>query len=226
MNIFLSNYIVDRRVENGGLQTRLNNLLDYVRHPFDLQYVIDFSIPQEHAYQYISAETLFNDSQSAVANTDITSKMIIIAAGDYVGSYQNLPYSFPMPLALQYWCRASLRLRYSTGYDCPRTFSNAEAQAYMIHHFLNFYRILHIPDIWIMGIAAILAKAAQLGICSSRTWTTQRWLRLLAGGNLVYIVISLQAYITVRVLLPLAVPSLVFWCYMFLFYQKRLKNSS
>jgi hypothetical protein len=109
-------------------------------------------------------------------------------------------------------------------------FSGGEAHAYMIHHLLNQRVVVPVPDLWLIGVAALLGKGTALLLAQEKgkrknakgkqmllllpsrsgTWV------LLGGATAIYGLVSLQMYITAAILLPLLMPTATFWTYVLL----------
>ncbi|MDJ0687220.1 MAG: CHASE2 domain-containing protein [Xenococcaceae cyanobacterium MO_188.B32] len=160
--------------------------------------IVDFSIPPEEIYTPLPAwcllENNITDSPCQPLN-NLQQQIAIIAAGGYEEADDN----FPVPLALQFTHPKSKR--YLTG---------GEIHAYMVHHFLNRHIVIPIPDILAMLIAAIISQAIVLNIRPSQR---QKWIQILLAANIIYVFISLQLYLSLKLLVPLIFPSVLLWNY-------------
>jgi hypothetical protein len=187
-----------------------------------LRPIIDFSIPPERVYDRIAAWGLL-DTRFASSFSQVSKQVVIIASGGYpeAGVNQGTDY-FPLPPALNYWrdrskppqpvvdtpLNSSIR---------PNVLTGAESQAYMVYQLLNRRLVVPIPDIWMIGLVAIVGKGTQLWL------KRQQQLRLhhdplkivavLTGGTLLYGVVGLQLYISAAVLCPWLLPTAMTWVY-------------
>ena len=93
--------------------------------------------------------------------------------------------------------------------------TGGEVHAYLLHHFLTNRLVVPIPDLWMMLIAAIIGKGVIL-ILNDYPQKRNQQVVIFAVGNLVYIVVSLQVYISGAILLPIVSPSAIFWLYFWL----------
>jgi hypothetical protein len=101
----------------------------------------------------------------------------------------------------------------------------------MLHHFLNQRLVVPIPDLWLLGVAALLGKGTALALEKAKRAREQgkrkqllfllasekdNCLLLLGSATAVYGVVSLQLYITAAVLLPWFLPTATFWSFVLL----------
>jgi hypothetical protein len=178
-----------------------------------LQPIIDFSLPPEEVYESVPAWKLMKNSQLPLFS-EIDRQIILIAPGGYEEADDN----FSVPLAISYW-RSRPRQQRSS----PGIFTGGENHSYMIHHLLAQHLVIPIPDVWLVGIAALFGKGialAQVGAARRRRWTIA-----LAGTTVAYGFISLQVYISGAVLLPWFLPSGIFWSYILL-NEKRSRSQT
>jgi hypothetical protein len=172
--------------------------------PFDLQPIIDFSLPPKTAYQLIPAWQLL-DNSSKYQFPLLSKQIVLIAPGSdaRLGAEGNAD-RFQSPAAMEYWTEQS----WITG---------GESWAYMTHHWLQRHMIIPIPDLWLVGAAVILGKAIALMLSSrSRPWNQTRRLQVsaaLVGLTAIYALVGFQLYISLSVLLPWLLPSSVFLAY-------------
>lgn len=89
--------------------------------------------------------------------------------------------------------------------------TGGELHAYLIHQTLNQRFVVPIPDVWMMGLVAIAAKATTLLIQPLKTSEQRQQLGIwLAGTTVLYAAISLQLYASsLAVLLPIALLTLI-----------------
>lgn len=160
--------------------------------------IIDFSIPPDQIYRSISTEALLRDSSLP----SLKGQIVILAAGIYndagIISGQD---NYQMPAAVKHW------RSWRSGTQQVKTITGGEIHAYMTQAFSTSRLVIPIPDLWIIGIAAILGKSLTLDRSKSLQW---RWL---LGGTVVYGLLSLQVYISAAIVLPILLPVLTFWTY-------------
>ncbi|OCR02320.1 histidine kinase [Oscillatoriales cyanobacterium USR001] len=163
-----------------------------------LQPIIDFSIPPEHIYQHLPAWELLKSEVNSPQLQHLPQQIVLIVPGGYseAGVIRDGEDNFSIPSAVRYWLN-------QRGDNQRRYFTGGEAHAYMIHHFLHKRLVVPIPDLWIIGLAVLLGKAATI-------WLLHRqiavWLLLIVTA--IYGLISLQFYITFAVLLPWFLPAI------------------
>ena len=171
-----------------------------------LEPMIDFSIPSDRIYTRIPAWQLL-DTQPPNAN--FSQQIVLIAPGgdERLGMSPGEPDSYPVPAALHYWQRNQYLL------------TGGESLAYMIHHQLTQRLVIPIPDLWMIGVAALLGKAIALRLRHqpdqrrSTALERKRIITKLAIATALYGLIGLQLYISAAVLLPWLLPSAVLWVY-------------
>jgi hypothetical protein len=181
-----------------------------------LRPIIDFSIPPDQVYERLPAWQLL-ETKTALRLVNPSSQVVLIAAGAYgeAGvSAQNADY-FPLPMALQFW--RDRHHHSSLDSTLPTQFTGAEAHAYMIHHLLSQRLVVPIPDLWMVGLAAVLGKGLVLWQQSQQHRWTKKNNRYYALGCLSlpigYGLLGLQLYISTAILLPWLLPSLTLWGY-------------
>ncbi len=166
--------------------------------------IIDFSIPPDKAYQRLSAcEFLETCATQHLIPKSLQSKLVLIAAGGYeeAGLKKEGEDNYHTPLAVNFW----------RGWS-NKKFPGGEAHAYMIHHFLTRRLVVPIPDFLMVMLAALLGKGVLL-ILLNNPRQPKQWLMWLGGATAVYILVGLQIYISAALLIPLLLPSAVFWNY-------------
>lgn len=167
--------------------------------------IIDFSIPPQQVYESIPAWKLLEKETKL---PHLPEQIVIIVPGGYgeAGVFQEGRDNFTLPMAIGYWFnQASPPVN-------QRSLTGGEVHAYMIHHFLNRRLVVPIPDLWLIGVAALLGKL------TAKTWEfrsskrRQQWILVLAGIT-IYGLVSLQVYVSAAILLPWVLPTLTFWSY-------------
>ncbi len=166
--------------------------------------IIDFSIPPDKVYQRLSAcEFLETCATQHLIPKSLQSKIVLIAAGGYeeAGLKKEGEDNYHTPLAVNFW----------RGWS-NKKFPGGEAHAYMIHHFLTRRLVVPIPDFLMVMLAALLGKGVLL-ILLNNPRQQKQLLMGLGGATAVYIWVGLQIYISAALLIPLLLPSAVFWNY-------------
>jgi hypothetical protein len=177
--------------------------LSYLLNQLWLHPVIDYSLPPNQVYQPIPAWQILTDSET-VEQLSQTAPVVIIAPGGYAeAGLAPGEDNMRLPKATRYWHQQSART--------SSTLTGAEAHAYMLHHYLTDRLVIPIPDLWMIGLAALLGRGTVL-LRQGRSIRRQGLLQL-AGATALYGVISLQVFISAAILLPWLLPSIVYWLY-------------
>lgn len=178
------------------------NFLQQWFHP-----IIDFSIPPDSAYERISACKLLGDCQGKGTVPDnFKNEVLLIIPGGYKGAgvEGKNEDNYPMPLAVGFWRSWKEEI-----------FPLGEAHAYMLHHLLTQRLVVPIPDLWIILLAALLGKSMTL-ILQDNPQKRQLWLIRIGAFTAIYIIASLQVYISIAVLSPWFLPTVLFGKYIHL----------
>jgi CHASE2 domain-containing sensor protein len=198
----------------------------YEFHQMWLHPIIDFSIPPKQVYKRLPAWQWLESSADSLKLDRHQQPVVIIAPGGYgeAGVSKEGEDNFPVPLAVGYWRSQE------NPPDFRGMFSGGEAHAYMIHHLLNQRVVVPVPDLWLIGVAALLGKGVALVLAQEKgkrknakgkqmLWLlpsrSGTWV-LLGGATAIYGLVSLQMYITAAILLPLLMPTATFWTYVLL----------
>lgn len=166
--------------------------------------ILDFSIPPAQAYQRVSARQLLDASFHATLPVGGLPPIVLLAPGGYseAGVNQAGEDNFAVPWAIAYW-----RHQQSEAAKQP-WLTGAELHAYAIHHLLNRRLLVPLPDLWLLGLALILAKGIMLILkWQRRTQRHRVWFMLAIA---LYGLVSLQVYLA-GVVLPWLLPSVLFW---------------
>ena len=159
--------------------------------------ILDLSIPPEQIYSAIPAWCLLeNDTNSVCQPLDSLQQQIVIIAA---GGYEEADDNFVLPLAIQFAQKQP-----------SQYFTGGQAHAYMVHHFLNRQIVTPIPDVMVMLLTAIISQAIIVNIRGSQR---QKWILILLAANIAYVFISLQLYVSLKLLVPLFFPSVLLWTY-------------
>jgi hypothetical protein len=192
--------------------------------------IIDFSIPPDRVYQRLAAWRVLNES---VDMPSLSDQVVIIGSGGYVetgGVAEGQSDNYPVPTAMKYWRTHLPPHNYASTFPSDDSansppylsaFTGPEAHAYMVHHLVNQHLVTPIPDIWMIGVAAVLGQGTVLLLKRQQyqhPWTRKRQGLYgvgLAGATVLYGVLGLQLYVSANVLLPWLLPSSLFWMYAF-----------
>lgn len=199
--------------------------------------IIDYSIPPEQVYNRIAAWGLL-DRDPAVDEFDLAQPVIIVASGQYAeAGIDPLQFdTFAAPFALRYW-RNRQEFSPPASLDHPINSSitateitGAEVHAYAIHHLLNQRWVTAIPDLWMVG-AAVLVGQGIVVLIRHQPFGFYRFnprygLIGLAIATLGYGWLSLQLYISARILLPWILPTVLVWIYVLPSFRRNAHDSS
>lgn len=174
--------------------------------PAGLTPILDFSLPPDQVYQKIAAWDLLERPIDDPMLRNLSQQAVIIAAGGYDQADDN----FSVPLAISFWRSYSAQPTATQ----PNVFSGGEAHAYAVHHWLSHHRVVRIPDLWLLAVAVVGAKATNRWRRSQSLKHRQRSLLLSSSIPLIYGLIGLQTYTAVGILVPWFLPSLLFWSYL------------
>ncbi|MGB3491859.1 MAG: hypothetical protein WBA57_03975 [Elainellaceae cyanobacterium] len=176
--------------------------LSYGLNQMWLHPVIDFSIPPDQIYQRLSSWELLAMAETQVGENALPSlaqQVVIIVPGGYrdAGVHADNQDNLPIPAAVDYWRQQS------TPPDNRPILTGGEVHAYHLHHYLHQRFVVPVPDLWLVGLVALVGKALVL------LWPQRRsplpWL-VLTGGIGVYVLISFQVYVSAAILLPVVLP--------------------
>jgi CHASE2 domain-containing sensor protein len=172
-----------------------------------LRPILDFSIPPEQVYQRVSAYQILDGSWKAAANLPDSPSIVLIAQGGYDQAGVNQPGqdNFAVPMAIAHWRGQQANSPNN------RWFTGAEAHAYMVHHLLKQRLVVPIPDLWMIGLAAIAGRGIGLLLRSKRRQRVGAMGCIMA--TTVYGLVSLQLYVVPGIVLPWLLPSAMFWAY-------------
>lgn len=179
-----------------------------------MQPILDFSLPPDRVYTSVPAWKVLSREVDLSASAH---QIALIAPGGYPEAGIEAPDYYPVPAAMNYWRNRQPDPQVSTGDLLPLetedVYTGAEAHAYSIHHLLNRHMVIPIPDVWMVGVAAVLGKYFSLWMMSQQRQSPERRLGLikLSVANVVYVVIGVQLYISSAVVLPIVLPSLTVW---------------
>jgi CHASE2 domain len=177
--------------------------------------ITDYSIPNDRVYTTTSAMGVLGTKFSKTSQEPI----FILAAGDYreAGTGNSTVTEknndkFSVPGAINYWRLLDKKSTISQ-------MTGAEIHAYSVYQAINRRSVTPIPDILLVGLAAILGAGLQ---ARRRFYPAKQffpWNIFLTAA--IYGGIGLQAFISAGLLLPWLWPSLTLWLY-----QSPLLNST
>jgi hypothetical protein len=200
--------------KTSGLAGMKESTITFISAYFDqfwLQPIIDYSISPQHIFQPIPAHDLQKKLYQGSIQSD---QIVIIAAGgqDSNGKGINGDDTYPLPRATQYW-----RSHGALSVDLTKL-TGGEALAYATYHFQNRDFLVPIPDLWMLLIAGLCGKALQV--------TSSTKPRGLVGVIVLiaYALLTLQVYISLRLLIPFLLPSTI-WLSYFLSLTRRKNNA-
>ena len=184
------------------------------------QPIIDYSIPPKQAYETISACELLDSCTPtpAIAKKNLKSKIVIIAPGGYrqAGVDEEGEDNAAVPMPIAFW-------RGKQGWDDflngKESFTGGEAHAYTVHHLLNRHLVVPIPNFLMVLVAAVLGTFIRKFLQSHPCGVGWGWIGF-GTGTVVYVVVSLQVYISSAVLVPIVFPFVVLGNYLRLGFGK------
>jgi CHASE2 domain-containing sensor protein len=181
-----------------------------------LRPINDFSLPPDLVYDRLAAWQLLDAEAETLGGERLARQIVLIASGGYeeAGVKQGAD-NFPVPWAVGYW-----RVQRNSPASSPDQLTGAEALAYMIHHLLAQRLVIPVPDLWLVGVAALLGKGATL-VLRKQDRQRQRWAIGLASATVAYGLVGLQVYISAAVLLPWVLPSAAFWIYVLPIFRRK-----
>ncbi|MDJ1175735.1 CHASE2 domain-containing protein [Roseofilum capinflatum] len=176
--------------------------------------IIDYSLPPSQVYSCLTAWQLLEQSNYGENRDDhycqpppnpetLANSVVIIAPGGYdeAGITPGGDNLSPPPAAFEYWTQQNL-------------LTGGEVHGYMLHHLLKGRLVVPLPDLWIALVAALLAKGLTLMVGLTRS--SVRGIAIaLSIGTIVYGLLSLQAYISMAILLPWFFPTIMVWGFVF-----------
>jgi CHASE2 domain-containing sensor protein len=198
-----------KNLEENNFNNKYINYLSQLKLPkisnfFRLQWlhpIIDLSLPPNRVYETVSAQDILNSSS---VPSNIENQVVIIAPGGYVEAGIDCQGgdNFPLPRSTSFWKGAS-----------QSWFTGGEYHAYIVHHLLINRLVVPIPDFWMILCAALVGKCTLI-IFEENAYRQNQLRIVLGGATLVYILVTLQIYISWAILIPCFFPIVVFWSYL------------
>ena len=174
-----------------------------------LRPILDFSLPPDRVFQRVSAYelldgTLDDDDAAAIAQASVVLVGSLLYSEDRVDQrWQELTQT---PLTVAYWRRWGR----DAGYE--PVFGGVEGLAYEVHHQLQSHLVTPVPTVWMVALLALMAPPLSIyGL--ARLPHRQRGLYTLAGVTVGWGIVSVQAAISMGLLMPWLLPSAVIWIY-------------
>ncbi|MEM9213697.1 MAG: CHASE2 domain-containing protein [Cyanobacteria bacterium P01_F01_bin.150] len=190
--------------------------------------LLDFSIPPDAVYARIPAWALLDESVLD-QSLDLSGRTVMIVPGGYTeAGIDEAKDNEPLPSATKHWYSIFPPVSHlisdpTTNAPLPsgtkEAFPKGEAHAYMVHHFLTQRKVIHVPDSWVVAIAALFGYVTAQWIKVAyphSQWTHLQRRRLTLGfTGLTGLsgLASLQLYISAGVLLPWTLPTVLVWIY-------------
>ena len=172
--------------------------------------IIDFSIPPNQAYERIPAwKFLELGLPNPELRNRIKGQVVIIGSGGYADAEDN----YSVPPAINYWWCYSEHRRESSPENCRQSFSASEARAYMVYQLLSQHQVTLVPDVLMIGLAAIFGKLTALMLLQQPRKQRGKMILVLVALPVVCGLVGLQLYISASVLISWFFPSVVFWNY-------------
>jgi hypothetical protein len=191
-------------------QTSPITAFSYLLKQMWLHPIIDYSLPPSQVYYCLTAWQFLaesgygqnGDSHACHAPPNpqtLTHSIVIIAPGGYdeAGTTPGGDNLTPPPAAFEYWTKQNL-------------LTGGEIHGYMLDHLLKNRLVVPLPDLWMTLVAALLAKGLTLMVGLTRSAVRQTAIAL-SIGTIVYGLLSLQAYISMAILLPWFFPTIMVW---------------
>lgn len=185
------------------MQPSLLTQVSYSLNQYWLHPIIDFSIPPEYIYRDISA-------QEFLQTDSLWYPVIMIVPGGYknAGISRKGEDNLPPPLK---FCNPGIGIDSEMRNFC-RTFVGGEVHAYLFHHFLKQKPVTPIPDLWLLWLFALVTKGIVI-VIEKYHLDKPEFFIFVVGGTVVYGLVSFQLYISSYILLPILIPSSIFWIY-------------
>ncbi|AFZ03965.1 CHASE2 domain-containing protein [Calothrix sp. PCC 6303] len=191
--------IQQKKSQKGDLANLLN-----LKRPLGLEPLVDFSLPPQNVYTKIPAWQLMENPD--INKFPLISKQVVLVAA---GNDERLVIApgqadrTSAPSATVFWTKQE----WLTG---------GESLAYMTQHFLTRHLVIPIPDLWLIGLAAILGRITVFLLKKKSSIDPTYRTKIIAistGVVVFYGLLGLQLYISAAVLLPWFLPSSVFLTY-------------
>ncbi|NJN02734.1 MAG: CHASE2 domain-containing protein [Leptolyngbyaceae cyanobacterium RM1_1_2] len=177
--------------------------------------IVDFSLPPSQIYRELPAWEFLQRSPTSLRQEFLQSVLLIMPGGyGDAGVNAFSADNYPLNPALRYWQQQSDRSTLNT------IVPGGELHAYQFHHFLHRHLVVPLPDLWLVGLAALIGKGTALWVSGAATASTawirrrRRRLALLAIAIALHGLIALQLYISALLLVPWLLPSALLLAYL------------
>ncbi|HIK17852.1 MAG TPA: CHASE2 domain-containing protein [Leptolyngbyaceae cyanobacterium M33_DOE_097] len=208
---------INAQLEAAENTKQIGDLQKQVNLPLGLKSVIDFSLPPQRVFHSQPAWDLLERPLEDAKSKDLRQQVVIIASGGYDQADDN----FPMPLAMHHWQSAKKQAGINQEKLQSQILPGGVLHAYTVHHLLTNHNLLQIPTIFFVGVAAIAGKGLQRIIRNQSTARQRRSLALILGATLAYGLGGLQTYVSLAIILPWFLPSVVVWFYLCLVLKRK-----
>lgn len=176
-------------------------------------FLLDLSIPPNEVYELIPAWQ-FLEGEAQDVDFYNSNTIIIVGAGEYEGLEQIQA----LPWAIRYW-RYVHSLRSSPSENGNplekryESFSNSEAQAYMVYQFFNDHQVIEIPPLLMVLLAGLIGKGIQIWRVSLPRKKRHKVMSALVLSIGLFGLASVQLYVLAKVCIPWLLPSGVLFYY-------------
>lgn len=179
--------------------------------------IVDFSIPPDSVYAWIPAWEFLELTPAELQERYGQRSVMIMPGHSDAGINFVGEDVVSEPPATRFW-----RQRSSNERDRRRSLmQGGEIHAYLSYHFGNQRPIVPLPDVWMVLVAALVAKGMMTVLQRQEQRDRTRTLAIVGGGNVVYGVISLQAYVGAGILLPILWPTITLWSYLAVYLRNK-----
>ncbi|WP_088889874.1 CHASE2 domain-containing protein [Leptolyngbya ohadii] len=171
--------------------------------------IVDFSLPPSEIFQSVPAWQLLQANQGSGLVQNLHRQAVMIVPGGYPEAGITFGSdNFHLTKALRYGRELQ------NPPDLRDQLPGSELHAYLYEHYLSHRFIIPIPDLWMIGIAAIVGKGLSL-IIAPRIRRRSVGLLGLVGGTAAYGLLSFGLYLTpIGILLPIVLPTAMAWTYL------------
>lgn len=188
-------------LQSPRISPKFTTYLGYSLGQMWLHPIVDYSLPPNQIYTPIIARNLL---ERTTDNPLELSQQIILIVPNYAtaGIDKEGEDNFPAPAAIQHW------------HNNPhQVLTGGKYHAYLIHHFLRQRLVIPIPDLWMIGLAALLGSGTVL-LCQNRMPKRQKSIIIWLVGTAIYSLVSLELYTSaVAIVLPIVLPIVTIWIY-------------
>ncbi|NJR50435.1 MAG: CHASE2 domain-containing protein [Leptolyngbyaceae cyanobacterium CSU_1_3] len=157
--------------------------------------LIDFSVSPNQVYHSIPSWK-FLRNQDKLKNTIV----LIVPGGQLDAGVTPGEDYFISPRAFKFWQP-----------NATAKMSGGTIHAYLVHSLLAHRMIIPIPDLWLVGVAAIAGKGTIILLAQQQSRHQAKWFFIVPA---LYGLVSLQVYISYSILLPFLLPTLTYLAFL------------